>query len=97
MNETRFQSQLIIVKCVCVFIVGICLALVSGLAQWATGGEYPSVIAWVVIIASAIANGFGKLNDFLSTAFGSYLQSRKSNGDATPSKPPTPTTSLPVP
>ncbi len=69
----KVSTVVIITKGVCEVVTGLCLGLVAGLAQWATGGDSPSRIAWTVIIASATLNGFKQLGSFLSTSFSNYL------------------------
>lgn len=75
------STYIIILKAICVFIEGVCLALVAGLAQWITEGQVPGWIAWIVIACSSIANGFSKLGNYLSTSFSKYLEARNGNGN----------------
>ena len=77
----KLETTVITTKAVCSFIVGATLTLASGLAQWATGGETPGKIAWIIIISTSVGTGFSKLGDFLSGSFSSYMASRNTNDD----------------
>lgn len=80
----KVETSVIITKGICEVVTGLCLGLVAGLAQWATGGDSPGKIAWTVIIASAVLNGTKQLGSFLSTSFGTYLEGSKTQPPATP-------------
>ncbi len=71
----KFSDKIMTTKGLCEFIVGFCLPLGAGLAQWATGGDKPGIIAWIVILSAAVSGAFGKLGSFLSTSFSSYMDS----------------------
>ena len=77
----KLETTVITTKAVCSFIVGATLTLASGLAQWATSGETPGKIAWIIILSTSIGTGFSKLGDFLSGSFSTYMASRNTNGD----------------
>ena len=84
------ETTVITTKAVCAVVKGALTALVAGLAQWATSGEGPGQLAWIVIISAAILGGTNGLDSFLSTAFGKYLDVQK-NGNGTPKpEPPKP-------
>lgn len=76
----KLETVIILTKAFCVVIEGVCLGLTAGLAQWTTGGENPSRIAWIVILASSVLNGASKLGSFLSGSFNKYLEQRNGNG-----------------
>jgi hypothetical protein len=86
----KLETTIILTKASCVVIEGFALGITAGLAQWATGGERPTDIAWIVIIASAFLNAASKLGSFLSSSFSNYLQKQNGNKpDAGLTKPET--------
>jgi hypothetical protein len=79
----KTEDTIMATKGFCEVVVGFTATLVAGLAQWATGGDSPSRIAWIVIMSAAVGSAAGKLSSFLSTSFGNYI-SNKTNGNETP-------------
>ena len=84
----KLETTVILTKGICSVLEGVCLGITAGLAQWATGGDSPSKIAWAVIIASSILNGAAKLQAFLSSSFANYRAKAEQN----PNPPPNETT-----
>ena len=81
----NLPTSVVIIKAVGFVGAGICVSLVTNLAQWMNTEVWPSRISWLIIIVGAAGAGFNALLSFLSSAYSDYVQTRANgNGNSGP-------------
>ncbi len=80
----RQDTAIVICKGLCYVFIGGLTPLTVSLAQWVNSGDSPSMMAWIVVIASCGVGAATQLLSYLSGSYSDYVKGRI-NGSSNPS------------